>query len=58
MDSHKKETYRKAISAMKQVRGIGQRKFVGDFKRRVWMVRLFNKEYFNVQRGNIKMERI
>lgn len=43
---------------MKQIQGIGRRKFVEDFERRVWIIRLFDKEYFNVQRGNIKMERI
>lgn len=36
-DRHIKETVRRAISAMKQVWGIGQRKFTGDFKRRMWI---------------------
>jgi hypothetical protein len=36
-DRHIKETVKKAISAMKQVWGIGQRKFEGDFRRRIWM---------------------
>lgn len=36
-DKHIREISKKAISAMKLVWGIGQRKFLGDFKRRMWM---------------------
>jgi len=36
-ERHIKETVKEVMCAMKQVWRIGQRKFVGDFKRRIWM---------------------
>jgi len=34
-DKHIKETVRKVVNAVKQVWGIGQRKFAGGFRRRI-----------------------